>query len=282
MVRDEGPMLRKWVDHYGAQLGLDNLLVIDDSSADGSTDALPCRVLRIPPITGHFERQRMRIVSEAAGRLRRFRTAVVFADADEFIVADPARYDGLRDLVAARKDRDAVGVMAFNVIHSLAEEAPLDLTRPVLEQRRRAIFVPIMCKPSVKLTRNPWAAASHGVKDATYQVDPDLYMFHLKFADRDHLAEVAAKRRAMVDHDQRAAGSSWKFSGDEMVDVLVRLNDAVRPLGETAVYAPDPAVLAGIPIRMDNGVMRASGQRQVPVMEAADICAIPERFASLV
>jgi hypothetical protein len=282
MVRDEGPMLRKWIDHYGRQLGLDNLLVIDDNSVDGPTDGLPCRVLRIPPIEGHFEKQRMRIVSEAATRLRRFRTAVVFADADEFIVADPQRYDGLRDLVAARKDRDAVGVVALNVVHTLAEEGPLDLARPVLGQRSRAVFVPLMCKPSVKLTRQPWAAASHGLAGATYQVDPELVMFHLKFADRDLLADAASKRRAMVEHDQRAAASSWQFTGDEMVDLLVRVNGAVRPLAETPVFAPDAERLAAIPKTFENGVTRATGARQVDVMEQAELTAIPARFAGLV
>ena len=43
MARDEGPMLRRWVDHYGRELGADNLVVIDDNTSDGSTDGLPAR-----------------------------------------------------------------------------------------------------------------------------------------------------------------------------------------------------------------------------------------------
>lgn len=282
MVRDEGPMLRKWIDHYGTQVGLDNLLVIDDNSVDGSTDDLPCRVVRIPPITGHFERERMRLVSEAARKLLRLRTAVVFADADEFIVPDPARFDGLRDFVAARKGRSAAGVMALNVVHDLAHEAPLDLSRPALGQRSRAVFVPLMCKPAVKLVRAPWAASSHGLAGATFEVDPELYMFHLKFADRDLLADAAAKRHQMVAHDGRAAASSWQFDGGEMVALLGRVNDRFRPLDETPVYVPDAERLAAIPKTFDNGVTRATGERQVEVMEAADVCLIPSGFADLV
>lgn len=282
MVRDEGPMLAKWVDHYGAQLGLDNLLVIDDSSVDGSTDGLACEVLRIPPIDGHFEKERMRIVSDAAKRLLRRRTAVAFADADEFIVPDPERYDGLRDFVAARRDRAAVGEMTLNVVHDVAAEPPLDLGRPVLQQRTKAVFVPLMCKPAVKLSKAPWAASSHGIAGETYQVDPDLYMFHLKFADRDLLADAASKRRRMVELDGRAAASSWQFSGDEMVDLLMRVNRACPPAAELAVFEPPLGQLAGIPRTFDNGVTRATGKRQVEVMESSRIQLIPSRFASSV
>ena len=100
MVRNEGAMLRAWIDHYGRQVGLDHLLVIDDNSDDGSTDGLDCEVRRIEPIEGHFENSRMQIVSDAARKLLRKHDAVIFADADEFILADPDRYDGLTDIVA--------------------------------------------------------------------------------------------------------------------------------------------------------------------------------------
>ena len=48
MVRDERVMLPRWVAHYGSECGTDHLYVIDDSSTDGSTDDLPCSVIRIP------------------------------------------------------------------------------------------------------------------------------------------------------------------------------------------------------------------------------------------
>jgi hypothetical protein len=51
MARDEGTMLRRWVEHYSREVGAENLVVVDDNSSDGSTDDLPCPVLRIPPLT---------------------------------------------------------------------------------------------------------------------------------------------------------------------------------------------------------------------------------------
>lgn len=49
MVRDEAAMLSRWVDYYGREVGLGNLVVLDDNSVDGSTTGLACPVYRLPP-----------------------------------------------------------------------------------------------------------------------------------------------------------------------------------------------------------------------------------------
>ncbi|MFT4082385.1 MAG: glycosyltransferase family 2 protein [Nocardioides sp.] len=283
MVRNEGRMIHKWVDYYGAQLGVDSLVVVDDNSDDGSTDALGCRVERIAPITGDFEPARMKIVNEVGRRLLRKHDAVIFADADEFIVPDPARYDDLRGFAAARLDRQAVGVMCLNVVHHVATEEALDFTRPVLAQRSLVKFIPLFCKPALKFVANPWAAASHGLAGASFAVDPELFMFHLKFADRDHLAEIAAHRRSMVELDGRASLTSWQFTSDEMLDLLDRLNEEVGP-DPAAVdeFAPSPDRLAEIATTFPNGLTRATGARMVPAMERRPFKRIPARFAQAV
>lgn len=283
MVRNEGRMLRKWVDYYAGQLGADHLVVIDDNSDDGSTDNLGCRVERIAPITEHFELARMRIVSDVAARLLRRHEAVVFADADEFVVPDPERYADLRDVVAAHADDAAVGVLGLNVVHHLADEGPLTYDRPFLDQRRLAKFIPLLCKPSVKLTKRPWAAASHGLRGATYAIDPGLYMFHMKFADRDHLQSTAEHRRAMVEMDGRADATSWQFTGDEMVGLLDRINDGVgADISDLQEFRPPVEKLAEIVQTFDNGVTRATGNRQVGAMERRPLLRLPERFRGLV
>lgn len=282
MARDEGRMLPKWVEHYGRQLGYANLVVIDDNSGDGSTEDLPCSVLRLPPVLKRdFEPTRMAMVSGMAATLLEVHDAVVFSDADEFVVADPAKHESLRHFVAARRDRPAVGVLGLNVIHHLAEEGPLDFGRPLLDQRRLAKFVPLMCKPALKTVPAAWAAASHGIR-TDFAIDPDLYMFHFKFADRDHLRAAAEHRRAMVEMDGRAGTTNWAQGGDALVGLLEKINTDLGPVDGFDEFTPPPRRrLSEIVETRRDGVARATGAGQIPAMERRPVVRIPDRFRGL-
>ena len=280
MARDEGPMLRRWVDHYGRELGEQNLVVIDDNTQDGSTDALPCPVIRIPPIAKKpFEPARMGLLSGLAESLLNVYDAVLFADADEFIVADPDKYESIRHLVADRADKDVLGVVALNVVHH-ASEPPLDPARPILDQRRYAKFLPLMCKPSIKRVPAAWRWASHGIM-APYAVDPDLFMFHMKYGDRDQLRAISAARNEAWKTDRRADGTSWTLGADESVEVLDRLWDDVDLDAVKTFEVPRKRLPEIIEGRRD-GSWRAVGKGQVIAMRKRPLMAIPERFRGLV
>jgi hypothetical protein len=282
VVRDEAVMLPRWVAHYTAQLGgPERLVVIDDNSADGSTDGLPCTVLRMPPrLKGTFEPTRMGMINGVAAGLLAAYDAVIFADADEFLVADPEKYADLRALVADRPDRDVLGATTLNVVHHLAEEPALDPARPVLDQRRLAKFVPLMCKPAVKRVPAAWVAASHGIK-APFTVDPDLFMFHLKFADRDHLAAAAAHRHRLVEEHGRPRNTNWSAGEDAMVALLERINADVRPR-KVKPFEVDAKKLAGIVETRGERVHRTTGAGQVQAMERQPFVWVPDRFRGTV
>ncbi len=278
MARDEGAMLTRWVRYYGDQLGLDHLVVIDDNSSDGSTRDLPCSVLHIPPIKASFEEARMGMLSSLSASLLQAYDAVLFADVDEFVVADPDKYDGLLDLVADRKGKQALGVMGLNVVQ-LADEAPLDPAQPILGQRRAAKFMPLMCKPSLKWVPADWRWASHGIM-APYKVDPDLYMFHMKFADRDLLQAAGDRRRALVELDGRAKSSSWRLGGDEMVALLDRIAADTDP-AQIEPFKPTRKALKNGVEERPAGTWRAVGAGQTVAMERRMVVGIPERFHGL-
>ena len=179
MARDESLMLPRWVRHYGDQVGVDHLVVLDDGTTDGSTDDLPCPVHRLPPLPGKgYEGVRMRLLSGLADGFLAAYDVVVFVDVDEFLVPDPARHADLRSYLAARADREVVAPTTLNVVHVPQVEEPLRPDEPVLAQRGFAKFTPIMCKPSVKRVPAAWRWASHGI-EAPFAVDPELYMLHL-------------------------------------------------------------------------------------------------------
>ena len=273
-------MLRRWVDHYGRELGEQNLVVIDDNTVDGSTDGLACPVIHIPPITKKpFEPARMGLLSGLADSLLNVYDAVLFADADEFIVADPAKFESIRHLVADRADRDVLGVVALNVVHH-ESEPPLDPAVPILDQRHYAKFLPLMCKPAIKRVPAAWRWASHGIM-APYAVDPDLFMFHMKYGDRDQLRAISAARNAAWQEDKRADGTSWTLGADESVEVLDRLWDDVDLDAVKTFEAPRKRLPEIIEERPD-GSWRAVGKGQVIAMRKRPLMAIPERFRGLV
>ena len=279
MVRDEAAVLPLWLRYYGGQVGTENLYVIDDNSADGSTDDLPCDVLRVPPVRGgRFESSRMRVISGVADGLLGLYDAVVFCDADEFIVPDPAAHASLVDFVAARAGAQAVGALGYNVVQHLGVEAPLDLARPVLEQRQYAVFVPTMCKPSINYAGGRWVAASHGIR-ADYAVDPGLFMFHLKFADETLLRAVADHRRSMVQLDGRSKVTSWRRGGDELAELLRTVSDRIDPATIGELAAPGRRGLERLVIHDDDhDASRAPKGGQVKAMTDAVPLRIPERF----
>lgn len=212
VVKDEAVMLPLWEHHYGERLGLDHLVVLDDQTTDGSTTGLRAEVRDLGGLPGGvaFEKARTRAANTVASELLERFDWVVFVDADEFLVPDPERHDGLPDLLGSCSS-PVVGALALNVVQDLEHEGPLDTARPILEQRSYAFFAEVMCKPSCKRRRAPWVLASHGIR-SRYEVRPDLFMLHLKFADRDLLAGAAAHRRALHVQDGRGGGS-WKIDG---------------------------------------------------------------------
>lgn len=278
MVRDEAIMLPRWVRYYGDQLGHDNLTVIDHASTDGSTSGLDCRVVPAPDLTGRpFERARMRIVSRMARELLQRYDAVIFTDCDEFLIADPDRYDGLRDYVRANPQLPVTGGMGFNVVHRVGEEGPLRADLPMLGQRRYGMFVSRLCKPSLKRVEAPWRMASHGIK-AAYQPDPALLLAHFKYADADQLRIVGDLRFAVREAARLTEMSAWARTGDEQVDELARLVAHDGPVADFDPAAYDPATLVA---PWKEG-WQAAGAREIEAMRAGPLLRLPDKYLGVV
>ncbi len=282
--RDEGRMLPLWVKYYGEQLGVENLYVVDDNSEDGSTDDLPCDVLHIPPIRGgKFNSTRMAMVGNLGRSLLQLYDVVMFCDTDEFIVPDPDRWAGLRAYVEAKSEEglNAVGSLGFNVVHNVDAEPPLDLTQPLLGQRQLAKFLPLMCKPAIKWVPGHWSAGTHGVR-TPYAVDPDLWMFHMKFGDRDHLQEAADHRQRMVEADGRSRDTQWRQGGDTLVGLLERITQGADAAQIDDFVPPTGEKLDALVVQDPPGNWRAPKGSQMTLMEKRPLVRIPKRFHGIV
>lgn len=282
MTRDEAAMLPRWVGYYGSQVGNDNLFVIDDNSVDGSTDQLPCTVLRLPPgpWKANWMQTRIDLVNSLSRGLLSCFDVVVFTDVDEFLVPDPRRHSGLRAFLQARADSDVVGALALNVLHDPGGEAPLEEDRPVLAQRRLVAFAPGMCKPLVKRRPAPWLQGFHGIK-APYVIDPELLLLHLKYADAEALAEVADRRQRIFQEERRgSAKSTWPLGAEALHRQLLGWVGDV-PHGEVPEWSPHSFELTEVVREMPSGYFRSSGP-QLDAMSEHPLMVLPERFRSLV
>ncbi len=282
--RDEGRMLPLWIGYYGGLLGNENLYVVDDNSEDGSTEDLPCDVLHIPPIRGGtFNTTRMAMVGNLGRSLLQLYDVVLFCDTDEFIVPDPEKYADLVAYIQAQDARgiNAVGSLGFNVVHAVDTEPPLDLTQPLLGQRQLAKFLPLMCKPAIKWVPAHWSSGTHGVR-TPYEVDPDLWMFHMKFGDRDHLQEAADHRLRMVEADGRSRDTQWRQGGDTLVQLLEQITAGVDPADVADFVPPTGERLAQLVTEDPPGNFRAPKGSQMKLMENRPLVRIPQRFHGIV
>ncbi|WP_408898723.1 glycosyltransferase family 2 protein [Nocardioides sp. R1-1] len=285
MSRDSGPVLRRWVAHYQRELGVEDVFVVDDHSVDGSTDDLPCTVLRLPYLDKYsFEPSRMGILSGLAKSLLFAYDAVLLADADEFVVADPARHASLRHFAAARAGSAVCGVLGYNVIHRVDAEPALDFDAPtLLGQRAFARFTPLMCKPALKWVDADWAHASHGIRHP-FAPDPELFMFHLKFADLGQLELLAEHRHQAAVGEGRAVKSSWSRPTDEIVEALRTASAQVaeaEAAGELGRFRPGPKRIQSI-VQNEGDLWRATGAGQHLALVRPPYVRIPDELRALV
>jgi hypothetical protein len=75
-----------------------------------------------------------------------------------------------------------IAPVGLNVQHILSHEGPLDLSKPILEQRRFCMFAGSMCKPLISKVPLVWATGFHACNKPV-TIDPNLFMFHLKRMD---------------------------------------------------------------------------------------------------
>ena len=206
MVYNEPVFLPIWRAHYGKVAGEARCYVIDHGSDDGSTaDLGEINVVRIPRSPMH-DQKRARFVSDFVSGLLEWYDIVIYTDVDEFLVANPERWEDLSAFCASFTG-DAINCLGFEVCELPGVEGPLLPSVPILRQRRWARFSLAMCKPLLVRSRVMWEPGFHSSNHP--MVFGDLILFHLHNCDRSIALERQAKTRAMPwgdgpqDHYQR-------------------------------------------------------------------------------
>lgn len=184
MVFNERQFLPIWLNHYGPQLGYENLFVIDDGTSDGSTNddriVNPVYKKRAP----FDEDARALVVSYFHESLLRFYDVVIYTDVDELIAIDPATRLSLSEYLA-NKDFQYKALVGMNVLHRASKEEDIDLQIPLFQQRSFIQFDPEYCKPLISRIPMRWRPGFHAASfpDFDRNLDPNLYLFHLRAMD---------------------------------------------------------------------------------------------------
>jgi glycosyltransferase involved in cell wall biosynthesis len=213
MVYNEKEYLPLWLRHYGRHVGAENCFVVDHGSEDGSTEQLGgASRVRIPRSPYDPPRQSA-FNSQFCASLLKWYDWVIYSDVDEIIMPDPKVAISLRDY-CRRPIPDVVSAIGLNIIHRAEHEPPLDLSRPVSEQRRYAFACSPMCKPS--LIRRPvvWSPGSHA-SDAPTTFD-HLYMFHLRWFDLP-IGLARLKRTREMAWARQEAGAHARIEDEKLI-----------------------------------------------------------------
>lgn len=281
MVYNEPEFIPLWIKYYGEQVGKENCYIVDNGSDDGSLDDYKdeVNIIRVPR-EYKDNQQRTKFLSEFCSSLLNYFSHVIHVDVDEFIVANPAKYQGLKDYTSNWvKNRKSVTAIGLNVTQLPSEEQTIDFSKPILSQRSYVRFVSPMCKPCIIAKPITWSPGFHGSTHET--VFDDIYMFHMRYFDLQYGLTRLERTRSMKwksekdGQHQRVEDETWKkwfvsfekflrkglfYSDGSMNETLVTYLDQLR----------------------EGSSIDSTGRTKPPMLTPNTLFEIPESFKKLV
>lgn len=195
MARNDDFYLRKWVEYYGGQLGLENLYIfldgLDQVVGDFCAGTHAQAVEKIGSQVIEAEKGRLRFLSgKAAELLSGGYDLVIGVDADEFIVVDPKLGLSLPAYLSTLKIKDSVSALGLDFGQKIGEEEEIREDEPFLHQRHYAQLGTRYTKPSIVAKPLVWGSGFHRIKGHNFHIAKDLYLFHFGYFD---LARIQAR-----------------------------------------------------------------------------------------
>ncbi len=222
IVQNEPTFLPLWLDYYSRFFAPADLYVLDHDSDDGSTANLEtrCRVVQVHRDRSFDHSWLNGTVSAFQAFLLRSYERVLFAESDEFIVPDPAFFDGLHDYIA-QCTAPLARCTGYEVVHYPDEEPALKFDeRPLLKQRRYWHASRLYSKPLLSAFPTQWSLGFHEAP-ASPEVEPDnkLFLVHLHRIDYGFCVErhrrTAARKWNEKDLQEGNGFQNRLVEGDE-------------------------------------------------------------------
>ena len=193
MVYNEEVMLPVWVKVYSAQVGAENLYILDHrSDVTPYFEGVTVKVLKRGELD---EIQRLKTVKAFQSALLERYDYVLFTDCDEFVIADPLYHTSLQDYVR-QLNKPYVRCVGVDVLEHQEGLAPVDWNQSILSQRPYGALRRWSYKTLLSSEPLSWRAGFHECDDNP-DLDEHLWLFHLKSADKKHLLQRLALTRRL-------------------------------------------------------------------------------------
>jgi len=202
-TKDDGPFLKYLVKHNLKSCDkmyiLDNGLTKEEKAVWRNNDKVEIKKVKQSILLGLL-RWALELTLDWSERLLKTYDWVLFTSPDEVVVADPNKYQNLKEFIHAldaedgirprRKRVEHVYCKGYEVRHVHKDEPPLDPNKKILEQRRYWHFSPPYNKPLLSRVILEWVVGHHKIDkesddDQQYRFHKDLYLIHLKWFDRN-------------------------------------------------------------------------------------------------
>jgi hypothetical protein len=191
MVYNEDHFLPLWCDYYSRIYGSSNLIVVDHGSSIEYNLPRGVNVIKIPrsPMNDLL---RAEFISQFCSSLLAWYESVTYTDVDEFLIANPFKYESLSDYL---DENNAASVTAYGFNLFDFEKNKIDPTLPILSQRKKMRFQFAMCKSLLVREKVVWSPGFHASNhDINFN---DLFLIHLHHYDLSNSLARLSKTRAM-------------------------------------------------------------------------------------
>lgn len=183
IVRNEAVFFPIWLKYYSQFFAPEDIYVFDHASSDGSTDIGGFQKTMVTHETVDHNWMRKTIQAKQHELLERY-DVVMINDVDEIVAPNPELYGTLGDFIDDFQE-EFVNCHGYEILHHPGDEPPIDVERPILEQRGWWFPNFAYSKPLIATVPMRWYDGFHARQDGRANFDYDLRLIHLHRFDYD-------------------------------------------------------------------------------------------------
>lgn len=280
MVYQDHFFLERWVRYYSAQIGRENLYILRHGT-DPEIDRIAegANIIHIPqmPDKSRLERQRWGLMSQFASGLTLYYNWVIANDVDEIIALDPMIGTSLPEYLNNKFLAGApqfISPFAVEIIHTPASETdPILPDRPILERRRNFRINSNYAKPCIIRGRIRFSIGGHGSNMENVELDPNLFLFHLRYVD-DGISRKRLEARRQLEASRATDGTERDGTWAKSLAAYETLC-AGQPVAEQALFPEINEIM------VSGRTQAHTGNWFFKTYRSKDLYRLPERFGPL-